>query len=94
MPSSGVDIIILLQNRCIKFFEEKRAYSCEKALALNEIEFAKNAFVKLFLKPFVPIVIKKLLKYGVLKKCPSGKYFLDRESSYNFKRSFKRFLPF
>ncbi|QSZ26626.1 hypothetical protein ACETAC_06840 [Aceticella autotrophica] len=92
--SGGVEVIIFLQNRYIKFFEEKDAYSCEKALALNEIEYAKNAIVKLLLKPFVPLVIRKLLKYGVLNRCPDGKYFLDREAAYKFKRSFKKFLPF
>lgn len=92
--SGGVEVIIFLQNRCIKFFEEKGADSCEKALAFNEIEYTQNAIVKLLLKPFVPFVIRKLLKYGVLNRCPNGKYFLDREAAYKFKRSFKRFLPF
>ncbi|WP_156202104.1 hypothetical protein [Thermoanaerobacter thermocopriae] len=52
--------------------KKKGADSCEKALAFNEIEYTQNAIVKLLLKPFVPFVIRKLLKYGVLNRCQTG----------------------
>lgn len=93
MPSGGVEIVFLLQNKIIEFFEEKRAYDCEHAISLKEIEVSTNCF-RFLLIPCFRITIRKLLRYGVLRKCPDGNYFLVKDAVSDFKKSFKRFLPF
>ena len=55
MPSGGGEVILFLQNRIIKFFEESRAYSCKTALSSNEIVYSKSPIFRFLLQPYLSI---------------------------------------
>lgn len=74
--------VIFLQNRYIEIFSKISADCSERAKTLSEIGISEN------------FVFRKLIKEGVIRKCSNERYFLDRDSAYKFKRSFRRFLPF
>ena len=63
------------------------------ALTLGEINGLINPFVRIDAFGQGWLVVNKLSRYGILKACPDGKYYLDQEAADNFRYSFARWLP-
>jgi len=82
-----------LQSAYLNVLEDQGVVSPETALPLDEIDSLINPFVRFGGFGQGWLVVNKLSRYGVLRACPDGKYYLDQEAADNFRHSFARWLP-
>jgi hypothetical protein len=82
-----------LQSTYLNVLENGGVVSPETALPLDEIDSLINPFVRFGGFGQGWLVVNKLSRYGVLRTCPDGKYYLDQEAADNFRYSFARWLP-
>ncbi len=82
-----------LQSAYLNVLEEQGIVSPETALPLDEIDGMINPFVRFGAFGSGWLVVNKLSRYGVLRACPDGKYYLDQNAADQFRYSFARWLP-
>lgn len=82
-----------LQSAYINVLGDNGVVSPETALTMGEIDNLINPFVRFGGFGQGWLVVNKLSRYGVLRACPGGRYYLDQNAAENFRSSFARWLP-
>lgn len=91
--SSNGSGFFFLQSAYLNVLEDQSIVSPETALPLDKINSLINPFVRFGGFGQGWLVVNKLSRYGVLRACPDGKYYLDQQAADNFRYSFARWLP-
>jgi hypothetical protein len=82
-----------LQSAYINVLGDNGVVSPETALPLDEIDSLINPFVRFGAFGQGWLVVNKLSRYGILRACPDGKYYLGQEAADDFRYGFARLLP-
>jgi hypothetical protein len=81
-----------LQSAYLNVMEEQSIVSPETALPLDQIDDLINPLVRLGGLTLGWLVVRKLSRYGVLRRSPYGAYYLDQQAAEEFRHIFARWL--
>ena len=91
-PTTNGSGFYFLQSAYINVLGDNGVVSPETALTMDEINSLINPFVRFGGFGQGWLVVNKLSRYGVLRACPGGRYYLDQAAAENFRHSFARWL--
>ena len=67
-------IVVAKQNQYLRKFEQRDATDPERARSLDDLDCSES------------IVLRKLMRHGVIRETADGRYYLDGEAASRFRQ--------